>query len=1552
MGKLKKRAISIVILISISVSLNLSMKSNIVLATNNTESAQEILFKALEKNTVNNSNSFSGIDKIEINKENSELMENKNPEEKVRVIVELNEKPATLSTDEEVTEDMIEKVKEDQKPIQDAVENETGEEVRHTYGNLINGFSIEVKRKDIEKIESIDGVNKVTEAKVYYPDMSSAKEFSEATEVWKDYGYKGEGLVVSIIDTGIDYTHKDMKVSDSTKVKLTEENINEEVGKYYTEKVPYGYNFADDDDEIIDLSGSMHGMHVSGIVAANASDEEVENNKGIQGVAPEAQLLAMKVFSNNAEIKGAYSDDIIAAIEKSVELHADVINMSLGSTAGYRDDEDPEQIAIKNATDDGVICVVSAGNSNTSTSPYMIDGISDTATVGAPGIASDALQVASSENSQIVLSAFQLDINGEKKNIGYTKCNVDPSDKFSLEQNLSLVDCGTGKVEDFNGKDLSGKIALVKRGDITFVEKQINSQNAGASAVIIYNSSNAGYISMATDTSIEIPAMFINGDDGVLIKNNIQSSTVKFSNEIVHVPNAVASKMSDFTSWGPTPDLQFAPQITAPGGNIYSTLNNDAYGSMSGTSMAAPHVSGATALIIQGLKDKGINLTGRELVEFVKKSIINTAEPLIEKTIVGEKLPYSPRRQGSGMIQAKSAIDNRVIAVGDDNEATISLKEIGDTTNFKITLKNYSSKDEKYKVDSLGDVLTAIEPSMFGETNIQTTPFDTVLEGANLNFDNEEVTVPANGEAYVNVVLNVPSEVVSNNFVEGFIKFVSEDKEAPSLVVPYMGYYGDWSEESIIDKQAWDASEVKISPSFAATEVLGKYNYLGYMGEDNTGVIIDPNKIAISPNDDRLYDNIIPALYLLRNAKEVKVDLLDKDKNLIQANINGDKNLRKKVLSSTGGESAELYSSLAWNGKIYDKVSGEDVVAKEGQYYLNYRSRVDGEDNYQDYIIPVKVDVTAAKSKLESSKTSNNSDYNLQVSFNNELNDNTIREITLYVNGQEVKDYTEKDDLLSVDLKLKNNYINKIEIATMDNAGNIGVDNYEIGVGEYKPEVNLIDFKEGQNLKDNKLMIKGEYSGDIKEILINNESPDYMDKGTFYKNITLKEGYNIIKIYATNSKDEIVINETHKAFCDTVAPEIQIFEPAINDKDTFITSKDSIILKGAVSDNTIGYKFFINGEIKINLELDGSKGKEDTYREFEYEIPVENNDIITLKAIDLLGNETIKKINVIVDKTIPEINIEGVENNKYYNAPVVPKVTTLDKDTKITALLNGVDYNFEEIKDEGSYELEVKAKGINGVENIKKLNFIIDKTAPIINIEGLLDKVITNLDLCPKITTDADSTLYLDLNGEIYNGDIITKEGKYLLKIKAVDKANNTTTKEISFEIDKTAPVISIDGIVDGMKYDTEVVPEIKNSENANLKITLNDKDYNGEAIKADGEYVIKVVAKDLAGNITEVTKKFTIKLPEANINKPNPTPTPEVKPGENEGKLPSSNDETIEPNDSVKDKTSENNIIKENEKTDLPKTGSERVYYLLISAVVLIIVGGIIIRRKKVKNN
>ncbi|MDV4151074.1 S8 family serine peptidase [Clostridium sp. AL.422] len=1550
MKKSKKSFVSIIISILMFLSLFMGTSQSVVRAEENIN--EEILKEALLQKInrrIDQSDSFANVEKLERDNENSSISDEGNPEEKIRVIVELQEEPATLKIEEGVQpeDELINEVKEAQKPIQEEVESETGEEIRHTYGNLINGFSIEVKRKDVDKIEEIDGVKKVSQARVYYPDMSQAKEFLQATSVWKDYGYKGEGLVVSIIDTGIDYTHKDMKITDLSKVKIKEKDVNQDVGKYFTDKVPYGYNFADKDDKVIDSSGSMHGMHVAGIVAANASDEEVASNIGIQGVAPEAQLLAMKVFSNNSEIPWAYSDDIIAAIEKSVELNADVINMSLGATAGYRDDADPEQVAIKNATDDGVICVVSAGNSTTSTSPYMIDGVSDVGVVGSPGISRDALQVASSENSVITLPAFTAIVDNKETIVGYTQADVEPLEVFGPTEDLTVLDAGNGKVEDFEGRDFEGKLALIKRGEITFVEKQINAQAAGAKGVIIFNNVPTEYINMATDPSINIPAVFINGNDGELLKANIEKTVINFNNKVTIKENIAEAEMSDFTSWGPTPNLEFAPQITGPGGNIYSTLNNNRYGSMSGTSMAAPNVSGATALIIQGLKDNGIELQGRELVEFVKKSIINTAEPLEETNALGENVLYSPRRQGAGMLQAKKAIENRVLATGEDNEATISLKEIDEKTEFEILLKNYSDKEESYIVKSLEDILTAFEPSMIGQEILGGyVDFDTILDGASLEISANKVVVPANGEVKVKFTLNIPKDSVSNNFVEGFIRFEAINEGVPSLIVPYMGYYGDWSEETIIDGAAWDEDEIYISPSFMVSEVLGEYSYLGFAGRDSQGnVILDSEKIAISPNDDKLFDSIIPALYLLRNAKDLKIDLLDGNKKIIQENVNGDIDLRKKILSAEGGGQASIYSNLSWDGKLYNKSTGEYEVASEGQYYLNYKARVDGTETYQDFIIPIKIDTTPIKTTLDSSNESKETSYELKIGFNGELKDNNVTGAILYVNGQEVSDYTLIEDNLIANLNLAKDSINKIEIATIDIAGNMGIDRYEVGVGNYKAEVKLIDFPYEELLNDNQLLVKGEYFGDVEEILINGEAPDLMENGEFSKLVTLNEGYNTIKIFAKSSQGDVIVDKAYKIFCDTIAPEINIFEPNVLEEGIVITSKDVIKLRGSVSDNTEGYKLFINGENKLNISLDGAKGSVDTYREFEYDIPVKDGDIITVRAEDLVGNEIIKKFKVVVDKSVPEITINGVENNKYYNTSVSPAVAINPETAKITATLNGDPYNFEEISEDGSYLLEITALGLNGVESKKTLSFTIDKAEPEILVEGIENGKYYNTNILPKITSNEEASIYLELNGEAYNGETIVDEGSYILKVKAIDKAGNESALEYTFVIDKTAPKVNIDGVVSGMKYNKEVEPVITSEEEVDLTVTLNDSPYNGEIIIENGSYTIKVVAKDLAGNITEITKSFTIKLPEQSHNNPTPSPTPNPgtgNPGGNNGGEVNDDNSANGNNNNYED----NNSLKE-AKESLPETGNEGFYYVVLSGIVIIAVGMRLYRRK-----
>lgn len=1390
----------------------------------------------------------------------------------------------------------------------------------------------------------IEGIDKVSEAIVYYPDMSTSKDYTQIASVWEEYGYNGEGMVVSIIDTGIDYTHKDMVLTDPSSAKLKEEDINIEFGKYFTEKVPYGYNFADKDDLVIDTSGSMHGMHVAGIVGSNASDEDINNDNGIKGVAPESQLLAMKVFSNNSEVRGAYSDDIIAAIETSVQLGADVINMSLGAVAGFRDENSPEQVAIKNATDDGVLCVVSAGNSTTATNPFIVEGISDTSTVGSPGIAKDALQVASSENSFTKLSAFTAIISGSEYLMGYTETDLSPLDVFSQEEELELVNAGFGRAGDYEGLNLEGKIALVQRGEIGFIEKQLNAQNAGAVAIVVYNNTNdEGYVNMATDPSVKIPAVFITRKDGLLLKDNIDNSKVKFNNKVVSLVNTAANEMSDFTSWGPTPDLQFAPQITGPGGNIYSTINGNRYGSMSGTSMSSPHVAGATTLIMQAVKEKGLNLEGRDLVEYVKKTVINTAEPLIEDTVFGETLPYSPRRQGSGMIQAKAAIENSVLALGENNEAVIALKEINERTEFSIKLKNYSNEKKSFRVESYYDVLTAFEPSMIEEYYIYGyVPFDTQLEGGSLTFDKNEVEVPANGEVTINANLTLPEGAVTNNFVEGFIKVISSDGKNPDLVVPYMGYYGDWEEEAIMDDLPWNEDNIVLSPSFPVGEILGEYYYLGY----TEGEIVGDN-VAISPNNDEFFDNLLPTLFLLRNAKEIKVDLLDGNKNVMAENIVTGNDLRRNILEESGGQ-ANLFESLAWDGTKYNSETGVNEVLEEGQYYLNYKARIDGGENYQELTIPVKIDLTPIKTTLESASETKDTEYDLNITFGGELLNSKIASLLVIVNGEELEDYILEEDSLKAEINLIDNKVNTIEVYTLDNAGNTGKDTFNIGVGDYEPEIRFDNFEEGMTYTDNKLALSGSYLGDIEKILINGQDVKNIGDGKFSTTIELNEGYNNIEIKAFNSKGDEVFNNTYKVFCDTLSPEIELHGLNLSEDGVLVTAKDSIVLKGSISDNTLGYKFYVNEELKLDIHLDESKGAEDTYREFEYEIPVVDGDTISLRAVDSLGNETNKEIKVVVDKTLPEVELEGVANGKVYNTNIKPNILNSDKLLSVEALLNGEAYNFEEISEEGEYELVLKVVGLNELERTITIKFTIDKTNPTITFTNLIDGSYYNSNISPIIEINEKVQTLMELNGKYYNGEAITEEGKYSLYVKATDLAGNVAESTINFVIDKTAPVLEVKDVIDGMKYDKEVLPNIKSEEGAVVEVTLNGEAYDGELINQEGEYELKVIAKDKAGNITEVIRKFTIKFPIAENEKGNPTPKP--VPGNPPGEADKTNDDNIEKNDKENNsKLPINKEIKEGNTGGLPTTGGTNTNLLLISALVILLAGVSIIRYKKV---
>lgn len=914
--------------------------------------------------------------------------------------------------------------------------------IRNSYSLLINGFSFEGKAKDVDAIKEIPGVKDASIANEYSVSMNSAKDLTEAEKVWQEKGYKGEGVVVAIVDSGIDYTHKDMKITNTSKAKLHKGDaiVTSGPGKYYTDKVPYGYNFADKNDNIIDSNPGtgMHGMHVSGIVAANGDDSAVQNNEAIKGVAPEAQLLAMKVFSNNPNFASAFSDDIVSAIEDSVKHGADVINMSLGAAAGFVSDDSAEQKAVNEANDSGVVVVISAGNEQYSTAPYKLKGYYDTGILGAPGTSKEALTVASYENTKVTGPSIDYEAGSEKGNAYYTLSEVNPVKVLDKESGYDVVDCGTGSSnDDFAGKDLKGKIALIKRGGNSFIDKKIRAQAAGAAGVIVYNKDGDNtYINMATDSTVKIPAVFVSNADGVTLLGLINSGLkVKFNGTLVSIANVASGDMSDFSSWGPTPNLDLKPYVTAPGGNIWSTVNDNQYESMSGTSMASPHAAGCTALVVEHINKNFPDLKGEDKAELAKDLLVNTANVEIDPGAEEKNIPFSPRRQGAGLADVNNAVNNYVTALYNNNgdyEPVASLHEIDASSKaFTIKLHNYGTTRVTYNVKDNYGVLTEQDNS------IASMSYDKKITGASLTFDKDTITVEAGKDAEVTCTLNISEGTAKNIYAEGYVTFESTDSKAPSIGMPYMGFYGKWDAEDNMDEPVWGNTLWGQETVYSKSN--GYYYYLGY--DKDT---INPDLIGINPSDEYAYTNALPCLSFLRNVKDNKIEITDSNGKVIRQ-IAQDSHLRKSYQKST----YSIDDAWTWDGTVYNQSTGKYEPVADGQYYIQVRNTIDYDGVRENTLkMPVKVDSVAPEVSDLSYEDLGAGKYKIKFKASDNEGGIGIDNFEFATEGGIYKDEDgnkifkltpDKDGYYSFEMDLDSgNHV--VEVVPIDYAGNMGID--------------------------------------------------------------------------------------------------------------------------------------------------------------------------------------------------------------------------------------------------------------------------------------------------------------------------------------------------------------------------------------------------------------------------------------------------------------------------------------------------------------------------------
>ncbi|MGU7850952.1 Fn3-like domain-containing protein [Streptococcus suis] len=353
-----------------------------------------------------------------------------------------------------------------------------------------------------------------------------------------------------------------------------------------------------------------------------------------------------------------------------------------------------------------------------------------------------------------------------------------------------------GQASDFDGLDLTGKLALIKRGTITFSEKIANATAAGAVGVVIFNSrpGEANVSMQLDDTAIAIPSVFIPLEFGEALATN--SYKIAFNNETDIRPNPEAGLLSDFSSWGLSADGELKPDLAAPGGAIYAAINDNDYANMQGTSMASPHVAGAAVLVKQYLQATYPTKSPQEIEALVKHLLMSTAKAHVNK----ETTAYtSPRQQGSGIIDTAAAISTGLYLTGEDGYGSITLGNVEDTFSFTVTLHNITNEDKtlnystQLTTDTVQNGLITLAPRLLAE-----------IPGG-------KVTVKANSSTTVTINVDASSfaeeltGLMKNGYyLEGFVRFTDVADGGDIVSIPYVGFRGEFQNLAVLEEPIYN----------------------------------------------------------------------------------------------------------------------------------------------------------------------------------------------------------------------------------------------------------------------------------------------------------------------------------------------------------------------------------------------------------------------------------------------------------------------------------------------------------------------------------------------------------------------------------------------------------------------------------------------------------------------------------------------------------------------------------------------------------------------------
>ncbi len=861
-----------------------------------------------------------------------------------------------------------------------------------TYTAVFNGFSVNIPENRLNDLKKINGVKKVVSGETErIINETASDKFSplplsqpvhsminaDAAEKNK---FTGSGTLVAFIDNEFDISHSAFS-SLPDRPKYTEAELSNIYNSAYfnsfpdygfkdiykTNKIVFAYDYADGDNETYN-PGTSHGTAVAALTCGNNGKTGADRFKGI---APDAQIAMMKVSDNTSVDSGKIisSCAFFAALDDAVKLGADVISCGFGSPSDASDRELYNSVInllnsfdtqfIAPSGNDGYVSgdgsLLAAGNIDYGT----LNGLSDP----------EFVFCAASADSSSALRR-EMTVNGKK--IPYSEYNLVGDRDTDDALVYSLIDALKKDTpyllaelpeEDESAEDVQENTVLQKavfahRGEIVALAQSespdtvINDEAAalaayanalykkGAVALIIIDSDSIPDTELHHKAAPQpLPFGYISSSYADYLSEN-KEGFVRCGSSMQTYYNEGGTVISDYSSYGVTPDMKLKPDITAPGGNVYSAVNGDKYECFSGTSMSAAVLSGSFLALKEYVMSNPVYSDYREsnMNDLIRSLLMSNARVIpypegnnitryTESSPSGAEdstestdntddsententennanteaeessLYYSPRLQGAGIIDMNKALSSAGFVTV--NDTVMSSASLGDGTtgeySFKAEVHNYSGKEREYTVSTVfqtdsyetenGTIINKLFPLNIDEhLSVEITQ-----NGKSEN----RIVVPSKGSVSLDIKIRLDdvfavamSKSFENGFyIDGYVFFSSEDTR---LNIPVMGFYGDTSAQPVFDSTVYDDSDSLsgkkgVLSAFDGQDINSAYT-LGYniftdrVSADN--ISIGKDTLRNFEDNSYLQDSfILPDIYLLKNAYNVRINIRSSDGN-------------------------------------------------------------------------------------------------------------------------------------------------------------------------------------------------------------------------------------------------------------------------------------------------------------------------------------------------------------------------------------------------------------------------------------------------------------------------------------------------------------------------------------------------------------------------------------------------------------------------------------------------------------------------------------------------